>query len=68
MLPPKVEQEVLQGLKVVQVADCCIDHKHHLAAHASTHSKLRTNPIYVPIVISATNRAHLGDMLQELGA
>lgn len=38
MLPPKVEQEILQGVKVVQVADCCIDHKHHLGSCANTHS------------------------------
>lgn len=30
MLSPQVEQKVLQGVKVVQVADGSIDHKHHL--------------------------------------
>lgn len=37
MLPPKVEQKVLQGVKVVQVADCRIDHEHHLGSCANTH-------------------------------
>lgn len=36
MLPPKVEQKILQGVKVVQVADCCIDHKHHLQSRPQT--------------------------------
>lgn len=33
MLSAQVEQKVLQGVKVVQVADCSVDHKHHLEAH-----------------------------------
>lgn len=40
MLPPKVEQKVLQRVKVVQVADCCIDHKHHLH-HAQRYMQIR---------------------------
>lgn len=30
MLLPEVEQKVLQGVKVIQVADGRVDHKHHL--------------------------------------
>lgn len=32
MLSPKVDQKFFQGVKIVQVADCCINHKHHLGA------------------------------------
>ena len=38
MLPPEVEQKVLQGMKVVQMADCCVDHKHHLGSRDYTHT------------------------------
>lgn len=30
MLSPQVEQKVLQGVKVVQVADRSVEHQHHL--------------------------------------
>jgi len=45
MLPPKVEQEVLQGVKVVQMADRCIDHKHHLAWRAQTRANTQTQSV-----------------------
>lgn len=72
MLPPKVEQKVLQGVKVVQVADCCVDHKHHLDITCTyTYRKLTeacTIRNCVLVVVIAVNGAYLGDMFQELGA
>ncbi|KAA8582237.1 hypothetical protein FQN60_008977, partial [Etheostoma spectabile] len=38
LVPYKVEQKVLQGVKVIQVADCCINHKHHLGSRAQIQS------------------------------
>lgn len=43
MLPPEVEQKVLQGEEVVQVADRCIDHKHHLGRRAQIHANTHTH-------------------------
>lgn len=41
MLSAQVEQKVLQGVKVVQVADCSIDHKHHLESRIDAQHRLR---------------------------
>lgn len=34
MLPPKIKQKVLQGVEIIQVAHCCVNHKHHLGIKA----------------------------------
>lgn len=39
MLSPQVEQKVLQGVKVVQVADCSVDHEHHLESQIDAQHK-----------------------------
>lgn len=72
MLPPEVEQKVLQGVEVVQVADCRVDHQHHLPSHVNTHRGsvkcVHRAADSVFVAAGAAAGAHLGDMFQELGA
>ena len=43
VLPPQVQQEVLQGQQVVQVADCRVHHQHHLReGRGPSHTHTRT--------------------------
>lgn len=39
MLPPQVEKKIPQGVKIVQVADGGVDHKHHLESVRPTTSE-----------------------------
>lgn len=39
MLSAQVEQKVVQGVKVVQVADGSVDHKHHLESQIHAQHK-----------------------------
>lgn len=75
MLPPKVEEKVLQGVKVIQVADCCIDHEHHLRHGNMRRTETdrvqncaRVFNVCVLAAVTVVNAAHLGDMFQKLWA
>lgn len=69
MLLPEIKQEFLQRVKIIQVADGCIDHKHHLQLQWQIHENHCQNcsKSHIISVFAAGNSAHLGDMVQEFG-